>query len=108
MEPKVFNSTITKKIPMNSTTWRMIRIPQNGLAGPIKVNGQVWSQVPSMAAMGAALSDEDLANVLSYIRTSWGNTGSPVTPEQVKAVRAEVGSRTQPWTEDELNKVPEK
>jgi mono/diheme cytochrome c family protein len=87
---------------------RMIRIPQNGLAGPIKVNGQVWNQVPSMAAMGVALSDEDLANVLSYIRTSWGNTGSPVTPEQVSAVRAEVGSRTQPWTEDELNKVPEK
>jgi mono/diheme cytochrome c family protein len=87
---------------------RMIRIPQNGLAGPVKVNGQVWSQVPSMAPMGAGLSDEDLANVLSYIRTSWGNTGTVVTPEQVHAVRAEVGNRSQPWTEDELNKVPEK
>ena len=87
---------------------RMIRIPLNGLAGPIKVNGQVWNQNPSMGPMGAGLSDEDLANVLSYIRTSWGNTGSPVTPEQVGAVKKEVGSRTQPWTEDELNKVPEK
>ena len=83
----------------------MIRIPQNGLAGPVKVGGQAWSQVPQMAAMGAALPDEDLANVLSYIRTSWGNTGSVVTAEQVKAVRAEVGNRTQPWTEDELMKI---
>jgi mono/diheme cytochrome c family protein len=84
---------------------RMIRIPQNGLAGPVKVGGQAWSQVPQMAAMGAALPDEDLANVLSYIRTSWGNTGSVVTAEQVKAVRAEVSNRTQPWTEEELMKI---
>ena len=84
---------------------RMIRIPQNGLAGPVKVGGQAWSQVPQMAAMGATLPDEDLANVLSYIRTSWGNTGSVVTAEQVKAVRAEVSNRTQPWTEDELMKI---
>jgi mono/diheme cytochrome c family protein len=85
---------------------RMIRIPQNGLTGPVKVGGQVWSgSVQSMAAMGASLPEEDLANVLSYIRTSWGNTGSVVTAEQVKAVRAEVGNRTQPWTEDELMKI---
>jgi mono/diheme cytochrome c family protein len=85
---------------------RMTRIPQNGLAGPVKVGGQVWSgQVQSMAPMGATLPDEDLANVLSYIRTSWGNTGSVVTAEQVQAVRRDVGSRTQPWTEDELMKI---
>ena len=84
---------------------RMIRIPQNGLAGPVKVNSQVWSQAPAMLAWGAALSDEDLANVLSYIRTSWGNTGTPVTPEQVHAVRAEVGNRSQAWTEEELMKI---
>jgi mono/diheme cytochrome c family protein len=89
----------------NGPAARMIRIPQNGLAGPVKVNGQIFSQVPSMAPMGATLSDEDLANVLSYIRTSWGNTGTPVTPEQVRAVRNEVSSRSQPWTEDELNKI---
>jgi len=83
----------------------MIRIPQNGLAGPVKVNSQVWSQAPAMLAWGAALSDEDLANVLSYIRTSWGNTGTPVTPEQVHAVRAEVGNRSQAWTEEELMKI---
>ena len=56
-----------------------------------------------MPAMGATLSDDDLAGVLTYIRQSWGNKASAITPEQVKAVKAEVGNRTQPWTADELN-----
>ena len=56
-------------------------------------------------AEAEALSDEDLAAVLTYIRQSWGNQASEVTPEQVKAVRAEVGNRTQPWTVEQLNAV---
>jgi len=83
---------------------RMIRIPLAGLAGPIQVNGQEWNL--AMPAMGAALPDDDLAAVLTYIRQSWGNKASAVTPEQVKAVRAEVGNRTQPWTATELNAIP--
>ena len=79
---------------------RMIRIPLSGLSGPIQVNGQEWNL--SMPAMGVALSDEDLAAVLTYIRQSWGNNAPEITPEQVKAVRAEVGNRTQPWTAAEL------
>jgi mono/diheme cytochrome c family protein len=80
---------------------RVIRIPLAGLAGPIQVNGQQWNL--AMPAMGATLSDDDLAGVLTYIRQSWGNKASAITPEQVKAVKAEVGNRTQPWTADELN-----
>lgn len=82
---------------------RMIRIPLAGLTGSVQVKGQQWSL--SMPAMGAALSDEDLAAVLSYIRQSWGNKASAITPEQVKAVKAEVGARTQPWTAEQLNAV---
>jgi mono/diheme cytochrome c family protein len=85
---------------------RMIRIPQNGLQGPIPLKGQTWNQAPSMAAMGAALSDEDLALILTYIRQSWGNKAPEITPAQVKAVRAEVSSRTQPWTAEQLLAFP--
>ncbi len=80
---------------------RMIRIPLAGLTGPVTVNSQEYN-LPSMPAMGAALSDDDLAAVLTYIRQSWGNNASEITPEQVKAVRAQVGNRTQPWTAAEL------
>ena len=82
---------------------RMIRIPLAGLAGPIQVAGKEWNL--AMPAMGAALPDDDLAAVLTYIRQSWGNKASAVTPEQVKAVRAEVGNRTQPWTAEQLNAI---
>ena len=58
-----------------------------------------------MPAMGAGLPDDDLAAVLTYIRQSWGNKASEVTPELVKAVRAEVGNRTQPWTVEQLNAI---
>lgn len=83
---------------------RLIRIPLSGLAGPILVKGEKWEL--SMPAMGAALSDEDLAAALTYMRQSWGNKATAITAEQVKAVREETGSRTQPWTGPELESVP--
>ncbi len=84
---------------------RLIRIPQVGLSGPIQVKGQEYNL--NMAGMGAPYSDEDLAAVLSYIRNSFGNKAALVAPEQVKKVRAEIGSRSQPYTADELKSLPE-
>jgi mono/diheme cytochrome c family protein len=95
--------------PLSGSEWvtgnpnRVIRIPLSGLTGPITVKGQEWNL--AMPAMGAALSDEDLAAVLTYMRKSWGNSGSEITAEQVKKVRSEVGNRSQPWTAAELNTV---
>jgi len=83
---------------------RLIRIPLQGLNGPITVKGVEWNL--AMPAMGAALPDEDLAALLTYMRNSWGNKASIITPEQVKTVRAATASRTQPWTGPELNALP--
>jgi mono/diheme cytochrome c family protein len=82
---------------------RMIRIPLSGLTGPVQVNGTEFNR--SMAPMGAALSDDDLAGVLTYIRQTFGNKASPITPEQVKKVRAEIGAHAA-WTAQELQAVP--
>jgi mono/diheme cytochrome c family protein len=93
--------------PLAGSEWvlgnpnRMVRIPLAGLAGPITVKGESWNL--AMPAMGAALSDDDLAAVLTYMRQSWGNKGSEVTADQVKTIRGQVGNRTQPWSGDELN-----
>jgi mono/diheme cytochrome c family protein len=84
---------------------RVIRIPLVGLSGPIKIKDQEWNL--AMPAMGAALSDDDLAAALSYMRQAWGNKASPVTAEQVKAIRAELGNRAQPLSADELLRLPE-
>ena len=59
-------------------------------------------------AQGVALSSEDIANVLSYVRRNidWGDAHNLplVTPEQVQAVRASeaIVNRTTAWTADEL------
>jgi len=98
--------------PLAGSEWvtgsvqRLIRIPVAGLTGPIEVKGQQWNL--AMPAMGAALSDDDLAAVLSYMRNSWGNKASEITPEQVAAVRALIGARSQPFTAAELMTVSEK
>lgn len=89
----------------NGPAGRMIRIPLLGLTGPVTVKGQPWNL--SMPGLGST-SDEDIAQILTYIRSSWGNKGTEVTTAQVKTVRAEIGSRAQPITEPELLKLPEK
>lgn len=95
--------------PLAGSEWaqgipeRMIRIPMFGLTGPVHVKGQLYNL--SMPAMGAALSPDDLAAVLSYIRTSFGNKASLVTAAQVSAIKAQVGNRSQPFTADELSAI---
>ena len=55
-----------------------------GLTGPIKVKGVTYDGVMNPFE---ALSDEDISDVLNYIRNSFGNKGAAVTPEEVKASR---------------------
>ncbi|MPY91048.1 MAG: dehydrogenase [Luteitalea sp.] len=55
-----------------------------------------------MPPIGSALSDEQIASVLTYIRREWGQVGTSVDPATVKAVRAMTADRTRPWTDDEL------
>jgi mono/diheme cytochrome c family protein len=54
--------------------------------GPIEVNGTKYpGQVPMTAFKG--LRDDEIAGVLTYVRNSFGNTASPITPAQVVAER---------------------
>ena len=62
---------------------RAIRVLLEGLQGPITVNGQTFNGVmPNFS-----LTDKEIASVLSYVRTNFGNAGSPVTPSDVQRVR---------------------
>jgi nitrite reductase (NO-forming) len=90
---------------------RIIRIVLHGLQGSIQVRGTEWQNV-QMPNIGSAanLSDDDIAAVLTFIRGNQigGNDASPVTAEQVKAVRDQTVDRTDLWTPDELIKVPDR
>jgi cytochrome c oxidase cbb3-type subunit 2 len=84
---------------------RLARIALAGINGKIQAEGKDWNL--SMAAMGAALPDADLAAVLTFIRQSWGNQAGAVTADEVQAVRAALGARPQPMTGEQLKSMPE-
>ncbi len=67
---------------------RAVRIVLKGLAGPITVNGKKYDS--AMPAQEASLTDAQIADVLTYIYNSWGNTGDAFTTDQVKAVRHQI------------------
>jgi mono/diheme cytochrome c family protein len=71
----------------------------NGLMGPITVDGVTFN---SMMPPVAGVTDQDIADVLTYVRQSFGNKSNPVTADQVKAVRAANAARTAPWNTAEL------
>ena len=70
-----------------------------GLMGPITVNGMTYN---SMMPPVAGVSDADIADVLTYVRQSFGNKANAVTADQVKAIRAATAGRTTMWTTAEL------
>jgi mono/diheme cytochrome c family protein len=70
----------------------------------ILLNGKEGT-IGLMPALGATLSDDQIAAVLTYIRREWGQDGSPVDSAVVTRAREASGSRTRPWTNDELQKL---
>src|SRR5262249_40207069 len=64
---------------------RVIETVLNGLNGPIQVNGENYNG--TMPPMGH-LKDEEIADILSYVRSSWGNAEAPIPAADVAAVRA--------------------
>jgi mono/diheme cytochrome c family protein len=74
----------------------VIKVLLKGLSGPL--DGKTYRDV--MVPMGG--TDEWIAGIASYLRTSFGNNGGLVTPADVARVRAETAGRTTPWTVAEL------
>jgi hypothetical protein len=70
------------------------------LPGPLQVAGQSWNL--EMPPPGAALSDEQIAGVLTFIRREWDHNGSAITPDLVGKIRNENNTRTKSWTAEEL------
>jgi mono/diheme cytochrome c family protein len=55
-----------------------------------------------MPPVGQVFSDEQIADVLTYVRREWGQEGSAVDPGTVAKVRAATADRQRPWTDSEL------
>ena len=68
---------------------RAVGVVVNGLQGEVVVNGNKFNSV--MPAM-VQLSDQQIADALTYAMNSWGNSAGPVTVAQVAAERAKAAA----------------
>ena len=77
--------------PLIKTTYvlgdkkKLISIVLNGFSEKVEINDETYSNV---MASHAYLKDKEIADVLTYVRNSFGNKASAVTPVEVKRVRA--------------------
>ncbi|MEO8613965.1 MAG: cytochrome c [Luteolibacter sp.] len=82
--------------PLAGSDWvkgpisNLIRIQLRGLIGPITVSGKEFNMPGGMAPLSYQ-TDDQIAGVLTYVRNSFGNKASAVKPDQVAALRSEVG-----------------
>ena len=77
-----------------------IKIVLHGLTGEMTRGGNTYNGM--MTPWGSSLSDEEVAAVITYVRSSFGNEADPVTAEQVAAVRAATSGQTSPYTTEGL------
>jgi mono/diheme cytochrome c family protein len=78
----------------------LARIVLHGLEGSVKVNGQRYDGV--MPAFGNRLSDSEMAEVLTFLRTSLNEKDESVTAEEIARVRDNYADRRQAWSPQEL------
>jgi mono/diheme cytochrome c family protein len=84
---------------------RPAMIVLKGLQGPVTVKGQKFGAAV-MQPWDKTLTDQKIADVLTYERSEWGNSASPVTAEQIAALRKELANHPASFTEPDLEAVP--
>jgi mono/diheme cytochrome c family protein len=98
--------------PLQGSDWimapeggRLARIVLNGLKGPVRVNGKDWNL--EMPPLRENLSDDQVAVVLSYVRSHLGtNRAANINPQAVAVARQE--PHKQPQTVAELLQIPDR
>lgn len=79
------NPPLTGTVYVNGSKTRLIDIVLNGLSDPIEINGEEYNN--PMAAHDF-LTDQQIADVLTYVRNSFGNKSGRITEQEVKKQRA--------------------
>ncbi len=97
--------------PLDESEWvtespeRLTKILLHGMAGPLTVNGVNYKPLAAMPglAVNPSITDDKIADIITYIRAEWSNTASQVTTESVTAVRNATKDRAgRVYTSEEL------
>jgi mono/diheme cytochrome c family protein len=102
--------------PLNKSAWvqgdknKLIPIVLYGLTGPVNIADHLYKSPEISGDMpGIGSNDEygnnDVADILNYIRNSWNNTGSKIMAEDIINVRKKYNGREKPFTAEELESI---
>jgi len=99
--------------PLASSEWvvgnteigdnHLVTIILHGLQGPIEIKGTTFNNA---MPPWQQLKDEQIASVLTFIRSEWGNSAPAITTDFVKSIRDQSSSRTTPWSQKDLRAIP--
>lgn len=79
-----------------------VQIVLHGLMGPVEVSGKSYNNV--MPPLGTTLSDQEIADVVTYVRQSWSNDASPVKADEVARTRAETSEQKMMYQAADLHR----
>ena len=96
--------------PLNNSEWvvgssaRLAAILLHGFTGPMTVNGQAYNSPMSMPGLAgnSQFSDQDLADIATYIRNAWSNSSSDVDGSEITKVRQQTAQQNQPFTTETI------
>ncbi len=88
--PRTFPRLVGNSTVLNGDPATLIRIVLNGSAMPSTASAPSALTMPDFAWR---LKDDELAQMLTFVRSSWGNDAGTVSPEQVAKVRKDWGPK---------------
>ena len=91
--PPIAKSDYLKKLSDADSREALVGILTNGLSGKITVNGSEFNGV--MPAL-SALSDEEMAAVLTFVTNSWGNSAKAFSVDEIHAARISMSENAKP------------
>ena len=94
------------EVETGDATNQLIAIVLKGLQGPVEIKGKPFNN--SMQAWEGQYTDQQLASILTYVRSDWGNNAPAITAEMVKQMRSEFKDRKEQWTWSDIQKIPPK
>jgi mono/diheme cytochrome c family protein len=94
--------SLVKSDWVNGDSKILMGVAVHGLSGPIHINGKAAKNIPPIMPGHGFLTDQQLADALTYVRNAWGNKSDQISPNQIKSYREKNADRVAPWTEDEL------
>ena len=81
---------------------RFAKILLHGMQGPIMVKGKHYKPTAAMPGLGTVMNDQQLAEIMTYVGNSWGNSIGVVDRAVIAKARKATADRSGPYTPEEL------